>query len=448
MSHSGAVISTYYYLRDAQGNEMCRYVKYTNTSSQLMYVAQEHSIYGSSRVGVDNRKDTLYKAGNYSPSWGGISTSRRDLGSKSFELANHLGNVLVTVSDKPIYKVSSATIFFQPEVTSISDYYPFGAPIHGRGYSSEGYRFGYNTQEKTDEIAGPGNHNTATFWEYDGRLGRRWNIDPVTKPWESLYACLSNNPMGFIDPNGDDTSKLTGSNNLLILIQDGKAKIDFDKMAERSGNWDFVVVENMQGAQNLLQAHYGDKTGFIDNLVVKSHGAPYRGPDLDNASGTGVIHDPAGDKSMEYVRSILSNSANLCFTDCSVVQGYNNPNNEGYMLSRETAQNFSEFFLKGTNRNMLMNNTKSTSTSYIDVNKNGSLGPQESYWFNFNFGLHRENWGGFIWWYYGSSGTWLKQKYYYDVIVDSQGKLIMQKIAPINPNDLTPNSEKPKKKDL
>jgi len=45
---SGAVTSTYYYLRDAQGNEMCRYVKYTNTSSQLMYVAQEHSIYGSS----------------------------------------------------------------------------------------------------------------------------------------------------------------------------------------------------------------------------------------------------------------------------------------------------------------------------------------------------------------------------------------------------------------
>ncbi len=165
---------------------MCRYVKYTNTTSQLMYVAEEHSIYGSSRVGVDGRKDTLYKAGNYSPSWGGVGTSRRELGLKYFELANHLGNVLVTVSDKPIYKVSSATIFFQPEVTSISDYYPFGAPIHGRGYSSETYRFGFNTQEKTDEIAGPGNHNTATFWEYDGRLGRRWNIDPVVKPWETF----------------------------------------------------------------------------------------------------------------------------------------------------------------------------------------------------------------------------------------------------------------------
>jgi len=77
-----------------------------------MYVAQEHSIYGSSRVGVDNRKDTLYMGAVYTPTWGGVGTSRRALGLKSFELANHLGNVLVTVSDKPIYTVSSTTILF------------------------------------------------------------------------------------------------------------------------------------------------------------------------------------------------------------------------------------------------------------------------------------------------------------------------------------------------
>ena len=108
---------------------MCRYVKYTNTTSQLMYVAEEHSIYGSSRVGVDNRKDTLYMGAVYTPTWGGANTSLRALGLKSFELANHLGNVLVTVSDKPVYKVSSGNIHFNPEITSMSDYYPFGAPI-------------------------------------------------------------------------------------------------------------------------------------------------------------------------------------------------------------------------------------------------------------------------------------------------------------------------------
>jgi RHS repeat-associated protein len=202
---SGAVTSTYYYLRDAQGNEMCRYVKYTNTNSQLMYVAQEHSIYGSSRVGVDGRKDTLYKAGSYSPAWGGANTSRRALGLKSFELANHLGNVLVTVSDKPVYKVSSGTIYFQPEVSSISYYYPFGAPIKGRSFSSAEYRFGFNTQEKDDEISGSGNLYTAEYWEYNSRLERRWEKDPVVKHHESPYACYANNPIGFIDPNGADT---------------------------------------------------------------------------------------------------------------------------------------------------------------------------------------------------------------------------------------------------
>ena len=210
MSHSGAVISTYYYLRDAQGNEMCRYVKYTNTTSQLMYVAQEHSIYGSSRVGVDNRKDTLYMGAAYTTAWGGANTSRRALGLKSFELANHLGNVLVTISDKPVYKVSSGTIHFNPEITPISDYYPFGAPIQGRGYSSEAYRFGFNTQEKTDEIAGPGNHNTATFWEYDGRLGRRWNIDPKPNPSISSFTCFANNPIWLSDILGD-TVNIEGS---------------------------------------------------------------------------------------------------------------------------------------------------------------------------------------------------------------------------------------------
>jgi hypothetical protein len=66
------------------------------------------------------------------------------------------------------------------------------------------YRWGFNGQEKVDEIAGVGNHNTALFWEYDTRLGRRWNIDPVTDPSQSGYACFNNNPIAFNDVNGDD----------------------------------------------------------------------------------------------------------------------------------------------------------------------------------------------------------------------------------------------------
>jgi hypothetical protein len=73
----------------------------------------------------------------------------------------------------------------------------------GRNFSTDAYRFGFNGQERTDEISGSGNHYTATFWEYDPRLGRRWNLDPVVVAWESGYAAFRNNPIWLNDPNGD-----------------------------------------------------------------------------------------------------------------------------------------------------------------------------------------------------------------------------------------------------
>jgi len=43
---------------------------------------------------------------------------------------------------------------------------------------------------------------TAEFWQYDARLGRRWNIDPVINPSQASYATFDNNPIYFADPNG------------------------------------------------------------------------------------------------------------------------------------------------------------------------------------------------------------------------------------------------------
>ncbi|GAB4259556.1 MAG: hypothetical protein Kow0079_16600 [Vicingaceae bacterium] len=66
-----------------------------------------------------------------------------------------------------------------------------------------GYRFGFNGQEKVDEISGTGNHNTALFREYDTRLGRRWNLDPKPQIFISDYAVMANNPIWFNDVLGD-----------------------------------------------------------------------------------------------------------------------------------------------------------------------------------------------------------------------------------------------------
>ncbi|MFA6924923.1 MAG: hypothetical protein WC223_11810 [Bacteroidales bacterium] len=86
--------------------------------------------------------------------------------------------------------------------THKTDKHYFGMIMPGRNFSSNSYRFGFNGQEKTDEISGNGNHNTALYWEYDTRTGRRWNRDPITFTWQSPYATNNCNPIVFTDPLG------------------------------------------------------------------------------------------------------------------------------------------------------------------------------------------------------------------------------------------------------
>jgi len=77
--------------------------------------------------------------------------------------------------------------------------YPPRHPLSTMG----GYRYFFNGQEADDEVLGEGVSLTANFWQYDTRLGRRWNVDPVFKEYESPYACFAGNPMRFADPKGD-----------------------------------------------------------------------------------------------------------------------------------------------------------------------------------------------------------------------------------------------------
>ena len=45
----------------------------------------------------------------------------------------------------------------------------------------------------------------------DSRLGRRWNRDPVSVPWESEYAVNRDNPISYNDPNGDCPNCVTAA---------------------------------------------------------------------------------------------------------------------------------------------------------------------------------------------------------------------------------------------
>ncbi len=128
------------------------------------------------------------------------------LARRQYELSNHLGNVMATFSDVKTYTGGGYTA----KVLSAQNYFPFGMQMPGKytnlsSYSSlNKYRYGFNGMEKDDEVKGQGNSYTALNWMYDPRTGRRNEPDKKRKVWESSYATLGNNPIGNVDPKGDE----------------------------------------------------------------------------------------------------------------------------------------------------------------------------------------------------------------------------------------------------
>jgi hypothetical protein len=185
----------------------------------------EWNLYGSSRLGtrnLDKPTDVIFLASrNYNwinstvtneyiaPSQSFTYKKYRVLGVKTFELTNHLGNVITTISDRKLMVQNQQTPGFlhhyKPEILSIGEQYAFGMSMPGRTFSVEKYRYGMNSQEKDDDIFEGA--FTAEYWEYDSRLGRRWNNDPLVYEWQSPYACFNNNPICFADPTGLEGEK-------------------------------------------------------------------------------------------------------------------------------------------------------------------------------------------------------------------------------------------------
>lgn len=214
-----------YYRHDAMGNVMAIYdLDYSDLGGgnyRADYTLSEVPIYGSSRLGMRDAESqfagrTDFTATMINGELFGIEPyqyyaesaflfgTERELGHKRYELTNHLGNVVATVDDRKITANCSGDIHFTANVLSVSDFYPFGMEIPGRQDNQDGYRYGFNGMEKDDELLNnSGNSYTAQYWQYDPRLGRRWNQDPVISPSESPYLVMHGSPVYFIDPDGD-----------------------------------------------------------------------------------------------------------------------------------------------------------------------------------------------------------------------------------------------------
>ena len=134
-----------------------------------------------------------------------------------------------------------------------------------------GYRYGFNGQEQDNELSGDGNINTAEYWEYNCRLGRRWNIDPINFIGYSPFSCFLNNPIFFLDDDGDIPwpSCVNSSN---IRSHQGPRIHPIRKVKSNHDGMDIAVKENTPVhslAQGVVLYIKWNPTGYGNYIVIK-----------------------------------------------------------------------------------------------------------------------------------------------------------------------------------
>ena len=78
--------------------------------------------------------------------------------------------------------------------------------VPNRHASSNSYRYGFQGQEKDDELKGEGNSLNYTFRMHDPRVGRFFAVDPLFKtyPYNSTYAFAENKVIQFKELEGGE----------------------------------------------------------------------------------------------------------------------------------------------------------------------------------------------------------------------------------------------------
>jgi len=182
----------------------------------------------------------------------------RVLGHKLFELTNYLGNVNEVISDRKIAadpNTNSITDYFEADVISYADYYPFGMDMPGRGGSMADYRYGYNGMEKDDEVSGDGNSYTTNFRQYDPRLGRWKSLDPMAGKFPNIspFVAFNNNPIYFVDPLGleSEPSKTKTVNKSGVTA----TKADERSVVDQVSTDEFDIVVFDYSDDNKIQTH-------------------------------------------------------------------------------------------------------------------------------------------------------------------------------------------------
>jgi RHS repeat-associated protein len=131
---------------------------------------------------------------------------------------------------------------------------------------AKSYRYGFNGQEKCDEISGAGNSLDFGARVYDSRLGRFLSVDPLISnyPFYSPFLYAGNKPIYAIDINGEHERRYVEtyrqqSDGTLVLLKRTTDHEYFRIIVHPSGKIKFVLT---------------DDQAIFTTIVVDSKGKP------------------------------------------------------------------------------------------------------------------------------------------------------------------------------
>ncbi|WP_439697096.1 RHS repeat-associated core domain-containing protein [Mucilaginibacter sp. AW1-7] len=253
---------TTWYVRDTQGNTLA---VYDNKQNQVNW--REQNLYGRSRLGTWEPNVNLSN-NNAATVWDTI-------GHKQYELSNHLGNVLATITDKRLAHSSNGTTidYYEPEATTAQEYFAFGALIPKRSFDlGKAYRYGFNGKENDNDIGkGIGNQQDYGMRIYDPRVGRFLSVDPLSPKYPDLtpYQFGSNRPIDGIDLDGLEWQRFDNSyTSTIVYPLDRDATIEREYQAALHSKMNVMTAEGVYEVNKQLEL-IGKK---FDNIIFSGHG--------------------------------------------------------------------------------------------------------------------------------------------------------------------------------
>ena len=285
---------TTYYVRDASGNILSTYESESvnagpiATRNQKLVWANTY-LYGAKRLG-EYRADRILKGGPQGPG-GGQAVSYnpdnlvRPRGRRQFELTSIRGDVWATVSDRKLqvdgdndnlFDWNTAGDYYEADIATASEVYPFGMVKPGRMLSNRQYRFGFQGQEGDDEVKGDGNSWNYKYRMHDPRVGRFFAVDPLAKdyPYNSVYTFSENIVIKAVELEGMERKDIVLRNDKTSVNIVPKAKIDL--LAEGNiGPLGFTriypgeIKEHQPNLPGILKNHFEKPASSLIDRVSK-----------------------------------------------------------------------------------------------------------------------------------------------------------------------------------